>query len=240
MSGEALIPVFAGPSLPPAFRPDGPYEWRPPAAAGDVLQFLDSPPAKLCLVDGYFDSCPAPWHKELLLLMSRGTRIFGAASMGALRAAELHRFGMIGVGAIYRAYAEGRLTGDDEVALIHGPERIGWAPLSVPMVEVRATLLAARRAGIVGSAVARTLGEVVREIHFVDRDWPLMEKTCLEQRLLSRGAVRAIRALHVPLKRLDALACLKEALAPIHSAPAVAPPPPTCFIRALAACAVPR
>ena len=48
--------------------------------------------------------------------MAAGTQVFGAASMGALRAAELAPFGMIGVGAIFAAYRDGRLTGDDEVA----------------------------------------------------------------------------------------------------------------------------
>ena len=31
---------------------------------------------------------------------------------------------MIGVGAIFRAYRDGRLEGDDEVALLHATE--GW------------------------------------------------------------------------------------------------------------------
>ena len=227
------IPVFAGPSLPTALRPAGPFDWRPPARAGDVLALLDRPPARLCLIDGLFDSCPAPWHKELLLLMSEGTLIFGAASMGALRAAELHPFGMIGVGAIFRAYRDGRLHGDDEVALIHATARLGWAPLTVPMIEVRATLIAACRARLIDVAAGRGVRNLVRDIHYDRRDWPAMEEACVAGRLVDRATFRRIAAIHVPLKRQDALACLAAARAPapLHRVPER--PPATCFMKAL-------
>ena len=231
---EPPIPVFAGPSLPAALRPEGPFDWRPPATAGDVLALLDRRPARLCLIDGLFDSCPAPWHKELLLLMAGGTLVFGAASMGALRAAELHSFGMIGVGTIFRAFRDGRLHGDDEVALIHATARLDWAPLTVPMVEVRATLIAACRAGLIEVSTGRRVRDLVRDIHYDVRDWPAMEEACVAQGLVDRAAFRRIAAMHVPLKRQDALACLAAARvpAPPHRIPE--PPPLTCFLKALA------
>jgi hypothetical protein len=230
----APIPVFAGPSLPPAMRPPGPFDWRAPAAAGDLLAFAERPPERLCLIDGLFGACPAPWHKELLLLMARGTRIFGAASMGALRAAELDRFGMIGVGAIYRAYRDGRLTGDDEVALVHATARLGWAPLSVPMVEVRATLAAACQARLLAVATARLVRERVHDIPFEERDWPAMALACSADGLLDADTCRRLAALHVPLKRRDALACLAQALRQTEFPPTPVEPPRTCFLEALA------
>jgi hypothetical protein len=226
-----MIPVFVGPSLPPRMRPAGPFDWRPPAQAGDALALLDRPPARLCLIDGLFDACPAPWHKELLLLMEAGTTVFGAASMGALRAAELHPFGMSGVGTIFRAYRDGRIDGDDEVALIHAPERLGWAALTVPMIEVRATLLAACRARLIASATARRIRSLAREIHFSDRDWPAIAQACGAD----GAAVQRIEAMHVPLKQQDALACLAAALAPAPQGAPRPATPRTCFIAALAA-----
>jgi hypothetical protein len=231
---EASIPVFVGPSLSPRRRPTGGrFDWRPPAMAGDLLGFLDRPPSRLCLIDGLFDCCPAPWHKELLLLMAGGTKIFGAASMGALRAAELDRFGMIGVGAIYRAYRDGHLQGDDEVALIHATAGLDWVPLTVPMVEVRATLLAACRSRLITPATARLVRALVHDIHFTDRDWPAIEQACLEAGLMELALVRGIAALHVQLKERDALECLAEALLQADRASTAQPPPLTCFIRAL-------
>lgn len=231
----APIPVFVGPSLPPEDRTGIGFEWRSPASAGDILTLVESPPARLCLIDGFFDSRPAPWHKELLQVMAQGTLVFGAASMGALRAAELQCFGMIGVGAIFRAYRNGLLVGDDEVALIHADERLRWTPLTVPMVEVRATLIAACRARIVSPAMARRIRSLVHQIHFQDRDWPMMERVCLAEQLIDEGTFRRLQSLHVELKRDDARACLAAALGPQAPVRAPVAPPETCFIRALSA-----
>src|SRR5271154_4999719 len=60
--------------------------------------------------------------------------------MGALRAAELHSFGMVGFGRIFVWYRDGVLDGDDEVALTYGPAELGYVPLSEPLVNIRATL----------------------------------------------------------------------------------------------------
>lgn len=229
------IPVYAGPSLPAQLRRDGPFDWRPPAVAGDLLALADSPPARLCLIDGLFDAQPAPWHKELLLLMSRGTCVFGAASMGALRAAELDRFGMIGVGVVYRAFRDGGLSGDDEVALVHGAAELDWMPLSVPMIEVRATLIAAVRDRLLSPTVARRIRALVREIHFSDRDWPAMAAACARAGLAEEGLLRRLVRLHVPLKQRDALACLDAALAFGGPPPPASAPPATGFLEAFAA-----
>lgn len=228
------IPVFAGPSLTADDRRRAGFDWRPPAAAGDLIALLDEPPPSLCLIDGYFDRCAAPWHKEILLLMAAGTRVLGAASMGALRAAELERFGMTGIGAIFRAYREGRLTGDDEVALVHAPERLRWTPLSVPMVEVRATLVRACREGLVDPPTARRIRDAVHAIHFDSRDWPAMEQRCEATGVAGGGLLRRLAKMHVPLKRLDALQCLDAALRGERTTRPAAVVPVTHFIAELA------
>ena len=66
-------------------------------------------PRAIGLIDGVFLDVPAVWHRELLWALSEGVHVFGAASMGALRAAELAPFGMRGVGTIFAAI--GRDTG---------------------------------------------------------------------------------------------------------------------------------
>lgn len=228
------IIAFAGPSLTMADRESFPgVDWRPPAEAGDLLRLAAVDPATLCLIDGYFDHRPAVRHKELLLLLAKGARIFGAASIGALRAAEMEPYGMTGVGAIFTAYARGTLTGDDEVALIHaGPDR-GWRPLSVPLVDVRASLCAARRAGIIDRGEARSMLRAAARIHYVDRQWRVI---C--EALADAGRRRAFEAWleggGISQKRADALACLKAAS---QDGGERRDPPPlihTCFIDALA------
>ena len=187
----------------------------------------------VCLIDGYFDHRPAVRHKELLLLLARGWRIFGAASIGALRAAEMHGLGMEGVGAIFAAYVRGSLTGDDEVALVHAGQDNGWRPLSIPLVDVRVSLCAARRAGIIGPDDARLMLRMASSIHYVDRQWrPL----CVA--MADPGRRRAFEAWlegeAVSQKRADALACLEAA---IHGGGEDRERPPlvhSCYVDALA------
>lgn len=232
---RAGLVVFAGPSLPPEARAGfGEVTWLPPAAGGDVAALRLGPPACLCLIDGLFETRPAPWHKELMLLMAAGTRVFGAASMGALRAAELDRHGMIGIGAIYRSFRTGLLAGDDEVALIHATERLDWAPLTVPLVEVRATLVAACRDGLLDPAHARRLRKAAAEQHFSDRDWPALRRRWTSASLCDDALAAEIERRHVPLKQLDALACLQAALQEGGGSTYAAPAPPmTSFLRKL-------
>jgi hypothetical protein len=203
------IVAFAGPSLPSSLR-DAYHgvQWRPPAQAGDLLEFASGGLSKLCLIDGYFDHRPAVRHKEILLLLSRGVRVFGAASIGALRAAEMAPLGMVGIGAIFRAYARGTVVGDDEVALIHGPQEWDWRPLSVPLINVRATLCKGVSDHVLGCEDARGLLEAARALHYVDRTWDgVLEQSRLPARLKDWLTLNA-----VDQKRLDAVACLNAAV----------------------------
>ena len=70
-------------------------------------------------------------------------QVFGASSMGALRAAELAPFGMDGRRRIFEAFRGGELEDDDEVAVVHADADAGYRPLSDAMVDMRATLAAA-------------------------------------------------------------------------------------------------
>ena len=206
------VVAFAGPSLLPSDRAAFPgVDWRAPAEAGDLLRLPRGRALTICLIDGYFDHRPAVRHKEILLLLSEGVGIVGGSSIGALRAAEMAPFGMQGVGAIYRAYANGSIDGDDEVALAHGPEEWGWRPLSVPLVEVRATLCRAVRMGILRTGEARAVREAARAIHYVDRTW---EAVLAAATARAGGRLRkALPRVQIPLKRLDAIRCVSAAIA---------------------------
>ena len=198
------IIVFAGPSFPPGERGAFPgVEWRPPAQAGDLLRLEPEPGLTICLVDGYFDHRPAVRHKEILLHLSLGVRILGASSIGALRAAEMAPFGMEGIGAVYRAYADGRIVGDDEVALIHAGPEADWKPLSLPLVDLRATLCRALRVRAIGADEARAFLAEARRQHYVDRCWGSLPVTDGFREWLGSGAVS--------VKAEDAKLCLRTA-----------------------------
>ena len=149
------VAIFLGPTLSrDEARAVLDADYLPPAGCGDVLRAALRRPRVIAVVDGLFDRARAVWHKEILFALSEGIHVYGAASMGALRAAELDRFGMRGIGEVYRAYADGSLEDDDEVAVAHGDAGDGFRPVSDAMVDVRATLEAAVAEGIVSGEAA--------------------------------------------------------------------------------------
>ena len=164
--------VFLGPTLPVAeARAVLDAEYLPPAQLGDVWRLSQERPPAIGLVDGYFDSVPAVWHKEVLYALSTGIAVYGAASMGALRAAELAPFGMVAVGTIAEAFRSGELTCDDEVALAHAAAEHDYLGFSEPLVNVRATLAAAVSAGVVRRADAETVLAHAASLFYPDRRW---------------------------------------------------------------------
>lgn len=227
--------MFAGPSLA-GWVATPPFERLPPAAACDMLRLLHEPPCTVVLIDGVFDARRAVWHKEILLLMARGFRVIGAASMGALRAAELAPFGMIGCGAIFAAYATGRITADDEVAVTHAPAVLGAAPLSIAQVDIRAAVLAGVRAGVIDVEAARALRDASAAIHFRDRSWAVI--AAVEASCGAAGFAAWARVSAPSLKATDARAALALALELAPEVPLMAPEPPhTCFLAIAAAAA---
>jgi hypothetical protein len=144
-------------------------EYMPPAGHGDVLRAALRRPRVIAIVDGVFERTPAVWHKEILFALSEGIHVYGAASMGALRAAELDRFGMRGVGDVYRAYAEGVLEDDDEVAVAHTDAEHGFRALSDSMVDVRATLERAVADRVVEERTAAGLVARVKATFYAER-----------------------------------------------------------------------
>jgi hypothetical protein len=164
--------IFAGPSLPPVFRPDNPeLEWCPPVKQGEVYKAALARPAIIRIIDGYFEVTPTVWHKEILWAMAQGIHVYGAASIGALRAAELHTFGMVGIGRIFEAYRDGTLEDDDEVAVLHGPEELGYPAVTDAMVNIRATLDKAVDAGMLDRSLAGRLTEIGKSLFYKERSW---------------------------------------------------------------------
>ena len=164
--------IFAGPSLF-GYRhlvPVG-VEIRAPAGRGDVLLALRQGASRIGLVDGYFGDRPSVWHKEILLAISEGVAVLGAASMGALRAAECSACGMIGIGQIFADYLHGLRTADSDVAVLHGPEELGFAPLTVAQVDAEAAIGWMEEHGRVTHDQARHLRVAARDLNFRDRTW---------------------------------------------------------------------
>ena len=205
--------VFTGPTLhPEEGRAELDAVYLPPVSQGDVYRVTLRHPRAIGIIDGYFECVPAVWHKEILWAMTRGIHVYGSASMGALRAAELAVFGMEGVGKIFEAYRDGTLEDDDEVAVAHGPAETGYRSLSVAMVNIRFTLAAALKAGVISRGTRATLERIGKRMFYSERAYPhLLDVAAGEG--AAEGELRAFREWlprgEVNQKRADGLAMLR-------------------------------
>lgn len=159
--------MFLGPSLPRSLAeqvlPQALY--RPPIRRGDLEAIV--PGTVVGIVDGVFADVLAISPGEIRAAIERGVVVLGAASMGALRAAELPA--IAGLGRVYQMYRDGVIERDDEVAVLFDPE--SYATLTVPLVNVRYAVDRLVRSG----TLARTTGDDIvssaQTLHYTDRTY---------------------------------------------------------------------
>ena len=157
--------VYLGPSLPiEEARAMLEADYRPPVKRGDLPTQFDG---TIVMIDGEFGQSLSVSPNEILRLLDQGTRVIGASSMGALRAAELYPYGMQGCGWIFDAYMSGELIADDEVAVTYSP--LDHTALTVPLVNVRVWLARLERAGSIDGPTSRLLLARARRIFYADR-----------------------------------------------------------------------
>lgn len=172
--------IFIGPSLAQvdalAIYPQ--CHFLPPVQHGSIYEAIQQwPLTAIGVIDGYFQHRPSVWHKEILWALDQGVYVAGAASMGALRAAELAPFGMVGIGKVFKAFEQGAmppfsgLNDDDEVAVMHGPAEAGFVAVTEAMVNVRHTLEAACALRVIDADMARKLTDEAKSLHFSNRTY---------------------------------------------------------------------
>lgn len=162
--------LFAGPSIYGAqFELDG-IELRPPAAHADLAKAVVDGACAIGLVDGNFEAIAAVWHKEILFALQEGVVVAGAASMGALRAAECAYFGMIPIGKIAKEYLSGARDDDADVAMQHGPTAMGCPPVTDALVDIEATVSSMRKSGCIDSEQTELLLARARGLYFKQRN----------------------------------------------------------------------
>ena len=148
-------------------------EYRPPIKRGDLQHIIKEDTDTVAIIDGVFLQSCAVGHREILHIINSGIKVYGASSMGALRAAELAHYGMIGHGKIFEMYSQGFVEGDDEVALVFDPDTL--EPLSEPMVNIRFLLDRAVISDILSAEGAHSLLERFRAVYYPRRTLTLFK-----------------------------------------------------------------
>jgi TfuA protein len=209
--------VFIGPSLSrEKAKKIFDADYRPPARKGDFLRLAaDFGTSKMAVgfVDGVFlhDYPPTPievYH----LLRKNGVLLVGAASLGALRAVELEKFGMVGIGKIFQLYKCGKLNADDEVAVTFAPEG-DYRLQSEAMVDIRYNLYLAHKNKVISKNTKLVLAKLAKEIYFPHRKYMYILEEArnkypkLESEIDSFD--RYIRSNRRSLKEMDAIRLVK-------------------------------
>lgn len=203
--------VFLGPSLERTVAAAHMNaEFRPPIRRGDLPGAVRQGARSIGIIDGEFGQSLAVSVMELRSALRQGVRIWGAASMGALRAVECRGLGMVGVGWIFERYADGTFASDDEVALAFDP-RSGRAT-SIPLVNVRWAIELCVDAGVLPCDSSGPLTGLARGVPFAERSAEtLLEAASGTGHEAAMGALVdfiGANPLRCDRKRLDALALL--------------------------------
>ena len=214
--------IFVGPTLAPQQRHAADCAILPPAAQGDIARAVLGGATVIGLIDGVYETIAAVWHKEILFALERGVRVLGAASMGALRAAECAAFGMEPIGEIAHRYLSGTLDDDAAVAVLHAPMEMDYLPLSEALVDAEATIAHLHDRQLISAAEAKALQASAAGCFFKQRTAETIVDNAVDAG--RRATVLADYRLHrIGLKQRDALLLIRRMAAIKRRRPAASP-----------------
>jgi hypothetical protein len=210
--------AFVGPSISraEADRLCPGLDLRPPIRRNELYREREHGAWGFLIVDGVFMHDDAVSPREVADVLEDGALVIGAASMGALRAAECWPAGARGVGLIYRLYRMGVLESDEDVAVAVSGDGTD-IPTSLPLVNVRYAVGRAVRRHLLDRARAREIVAAAASIYFPERTWREVERRAgpLPPEVVDHCA-------RLDLKRLDAERALAYACRLLGDAPALA------------------
>jgi hypothetical protein len=165
--------IYLGPTLP---RDEAvkilDADYRDPAKKGDFLMLSQDSDEKkyVGFIDGVFlHDYPPPPIEVYHLATRKNIELVGASSLGALRAVELEKFGMKGIGKIFQMYKNGIINADDEVAVtfVRGSNTLQ----SEAMIDIRFNLFLAYRKGVITNDTKKRFARVAKRIYFPFRNY---------------------------------------------------------------------
>jgi len=183
--------------------------YAPPIKRGDIPKAISENYQVIGIIDGIFFRESAVSPREIMEVLKSNIKVYGASSMGALRASELDRYGMVGIGKIYNWYRDGTLNSDDEVALSFDSEE--FIPISEPLVNIRETMKKALSENIINQEEYKIIFESAKKLYFPERKWKniiqISEKKMGKNLSYFSDFVKTQK---VDVKKEDAILLLKE------------------------------
>jgi hypothetical protein len=205
--------IFLGPSLSrEKARKILDADYRLPAKKGDLLQLILKEVDIVGLVDGYFLQDYPPTPIEVYnLVRKRNVKVFGSSSLGALRAVELGKYGMIGIGKIFRLFRDGILESDDEVAVTF-TDYTNYK--SEALIDIRYNLFLAKKYKIIDNETGRSILKISKQTYFPYRTYEDILDKCKLKYPEINSQVESFRDYVLnnkkSLKEIDAVRLLKH------------------------------
>lgn len=180
--------------------------YKRPIKRGDLSIALKENPNIIGIIDGVFHQNSAVGHKEILNVIKNGVKVYGASSMGALRASELDTLGMTGIGYVYNQYASGEVDSDDYVAVMLDSETL--EALSEPLINMKYVFTNAVDEGIITEDEKDELLRIAKKTYYPKRNYA---QTLSESNLDSETKDNLINFIResVDIKKEDAKDLLK-------------------------------
>ncbi|MEE0935926.1 MAG: TfuA-related McrA-glycine thioamidation protein [Methanobrevibacter sp.] len=143
--------------------------YKRPIKRGDLSLALRENPDIIAIIDGVFHQSSAVGHKEILNVIKNGVKVYGASSMGALRASELDTLGMTGTGYVYNQYASGEVDSDDDVAVMLDSETL--EALSEPLINMKYVFTNALAENIITEEEKEELLAIAKQTYYPKRNY---------------------------------------------------------------------
>ena len=157
-------------------------DYRDPAKKGDFLRLSHASDEKkyVGFIDGVFLHDYPPSPIEVYHLATRkNIELIGASSLGALRAVELEKFGMKGIGKIFQLFKNGILDADDEVAVTFVRDKNILQ--SEALIDIRFNLFLAYKKGIITKETKKRFVKIAKNIYFPFRNYDDIIRLTQEQ-----------------------------------------------------------
>ena len=213
MRARAHACVFVGPSLAGYSVPCG-IDVFPPATRGALDAAVRAGYRRIGIIDGSIYGSRLPRREIARALAVPGLALYGGASMGAVRAAEMQAEGMNGIGRVYRLLRRG-WSDRDETYVLHAPAALHYRCLTWPLVNIRYTLRAMSRLGRIGREEEQAIVAYMRQVPWFERDRGSLSAAIYGACARSRpdSLLQAFESSYRDVKREDALLVISMLLA---------------------------
>src|ERR671912_2232785 len=187
-------------------------DFKPPAKKGDFINLnLLTERRDIVLIDGVFLQEYPPSPIEVFqVINNKNFKVYGASSIGALRAVELEKFGMKGIGKIFELYKKEIINSDDEIAVTFDSD---YNLLSEAMIDIRYNIFLAWKLQIIDKETKQIMIKVAKRIYFPYRSYDNIIEKSLDLFPSHRKFILKFKdyilSNRISLKELDAIRVLK-------------------------------